>query len=157
VNPGGAMKKIDLTLLKQCGIGLLELMLSLSIIAILLIMATRYYLVTSYSQRLTQISEEISQIQGAAYSWKGSKSSYDGLDNSALIDSGLVTDKSIVTPWGSAITVKGSASGVKVTFTATAGGETKACTALADKFNNLNGDERITAKCDSNNFEFNFY
>lgn len=51
------MKKLG----KQRGIGLLELMLSLSIIAILLVMATRYFMASDEQQK---INNAISQING---------------------------------------------------------------------------------------------
>lgn len=54
---------------KQRGIGLLELMLSLSIIAILLVMATRYFSASSEQQK---INNAISQINGIA----GGEASY---------------------------------------------------------------------------------
>ena len=48
------MKKRFTTGYKQAGISLLEVMLSLSIIAVILVMATRYYFLASNAQRVNQ-------------------------------------------------------------------------------------------------------
>lgn len=156
---------------KQFGIGLLELMLSLSIIAILLVMATRYYLVTSYSRKLNQVTSEMAQIQGAAYSWKGTKADYTGISGPNLVDAGLIASgdigkdkENIVTPWEVIIHVESTTigenkPGVTVYFTGstTGGEEEKACYALVNKFNNLNNDLDVTATCDGQKFTFTFY
>lgn len=52
------------------GIGLLELMLSLAIIAILLIMATRYYQSASENNKRNQAVDMFSAVNGAVQTWK---------------------------------------------------------------------------------------
>lgn len=152
---------------KVLGIGLLELMLSLSIIAILLVMATRYYLVTSYSNKLNRLTEEISQIQGAVYTWKGTKSDYTDLTAGKLIDMGLIAggdidpndNTKIITPWSVPITISpkgGEATKALITIDMTSGEEKKACTALERSFDKINGPDFI-AKCEGGNkFTFEF-
>lgn len=159
----------------QQGIGLLELMLSLAIIAILLVMATRYFLVTSYSQKLNQVTQEMAQLKGAVYSWKGGNADYgDATDISdKLIAQGLVASgdikedngvKTIVTPWNTEIkvmagkhsAVDGSCSGgqnkgyasIEFTTSDDKADELKACSALAKSLSNTTTGEQ--AFCDVN-------
>ncbi len=54
---------------RQKGIGLLELMLSLAIIAILLIMATRYYQSASVSNKINTAVDMFAGVQGAMESY----------------------------------------------------------------------------------------
>jgi len=55
--------------LHQRGIGLLELMLSVSIIAVLIIMATRYYSTVKRSNLINQTVSDIGMIVTAATQW----------------------------------------------------------------------------------------
>jgi len=75
----------------QRGIGLLELMLSLSIIAILLVMATRYYISANQSQ---QISNSVSMVSGvisggANYSTQNN-GSYANVSLLSLVQGGYI-------------------------------------------------------------------
>lgn len=54
----------------QRGIGLLELMLSLAIIAILLIMATRYYQTTKQSQEVNDAVQLVNSLVGAMSNYR---------------------------------------------------------------------------------------
>jgi Tfp pilus assembly protein PilE len=65
---------------KQIGIGLLELMLSLAIIAVLLVMATRYYMSASMNSRITQTVDAVMGLPSAAECWSssGSNATYQG-------------------------------------------------------------------------------
>ncbi len=56
--------------LNQRGIGLLELMLSLAIIAILLIMATRYYQTTKQSQEVNDAVQLVNSLVGAMTNYR---------------------------------------------------------------------------------------
>lgn len=108
-----AMKKQSIYLLNK-GIGLLELMLSLAIIAILLIMATRYYQSASNSQRVSQALDMFSAIKGAAKTYYTSVSPNalpttigelvkGGYLPTSYEDSGASTTTHI-SPWGTAVT-----------------------------------------------------
>jgi Tfp pilus assembly major pilin PilA len=59
------LMKLHKPLSKQRGIGLLELMLSIAIIAILLIMATRYYKNTNLAQRIANTMSIVGGVIGA--------------------------------------------------------------------------------------------
>lgn len=132
------------------GIGLLELMLSLSIIAILLLLATRYYLTASYSQRLNQLSQQIAATQGAIYTWKGGRNNYTGLTDQVLVEQGLIAKADqnasgkIITPWSSPITVTTDSNDTKakITFTAVSTDEKNAC-------KNLEGSIKANAPADA--------
>lgn len=66
------MKKINYRLqqsYKQQGIGLLELMLALAIIAILLVMATRYYMSASLNSRIDQTADALNSLPAAGECW----------------------------------------------------------------------------------------
>ena len=63
---------------RQRGIGLLELMLSLAIIAILLIMATRYYQSASLQNKINACVDMFAGVQGAVQSYR--------VDNPGKID-----------------------------------------------------------------------
>jgi type II secretory pathway pseudopilin PulG len=97
---------------RQRGIGLLELMLSLAIIALLLIMATRYYTTATQSQ---QVSSAVSMIQGIRagahvyYSQGGTPAT---LTMKALMDAGLVPKEFGAvggSPWQSTMTLAAAA------------------------------------------------
>ncbi|MBX9705585.1 MAG: hypothetical protein K2Q14_03770 [Gammaproteobacteria bacterium] len=124
------MSRLNLRLYR--GIGLLELMLSLAIIAILLIMATRYYQSASANQKINQAVDMYAAIKGAANNYYHSQSttgtyastiaelvmagylptSY--LDNDTATASGTST---ISSPWNSAMSVSGGGGQITVTMT----------------------------------------
>lgn len=54
---------------KQRGIGLLELMLGMTIIAIMIILATRYYQSAKRSQLVNQAVQDINSLRAAAVTW----------------------------------------------------------------------------------------
>lgn len=94
---------------KQYGIGLLELMLSLAIIAVLLVMATRYYLTASVSSKINSAINAVGGLDGAIERWQqnhaGDLSTLNltqcvtnGWIPSNLVDNG----GNLVTPWGGA-------------------------------------------------------
>jgi type II secretory pathway pseudopilin PulG len=79
---------------KQNGIGLLELMLALAIITVLLMMAVRYFAVTSSSQKISSLVEEMKYIEGGLLKYatitnKGYDA--DGLTPKFLVDSDYVS------------------------------------------------------------------
>lgn len=104
------MKKIPQKLMK--GISLLEVLLSLSIIAIILVMATRYFFVASNNNKVNTVRQEIGSLIAGITSWKNENPLYSpSLTIQALYNAGflansnsLSTDKSILyDPWGGTI------------------------------------------------------
>lgn len=91
------------------GIGLLELMLALAIIAILLVMATRYYMSASLNSRINQAGDALTSLPAAGECWASSPANTgDNAGTYAGLESNLsyiaYTDKcyptSLVTPTG---------------------------------------------------------
>ncbi len=73
---------------RQKGIGLLELMLSLAIIAILLIMATRYYQSASLNNKINACVDMFAGVQGAVQNYR--------VDNPGKIDENEVSVGALV-------------------------------------------------------------
>lgn len=117
--------KRNLSRQHQEGISLLEVLLSLSIIAIILIMATRYFFVASDNDRVNSTREEVGALIAAIHSWKGQNPQYSAdLSISTLWTQGfLANSKNLVTsggtarlfdPWGQEITLVGSSGGAVI-------------------------------------------
>lgn len=77
---------------KQAGISLLEVLLSLSIIAIILVMATRYFFLASNNNRINKTREQIGSVIEAIHGWKGQNPQYGaGLSMVNLYNDGFIT------------------------------------------------------------------
>lgn len=125
---------------KQFGIGLLELMLSLSIIAVLLVMATRYYMSAATNSRVNQTADAVMGLAAAAECWASSaqntapatQGNYGGIDLTKVVadkcfPASLVptgAPKLIITPYGQ-MTITSTASRVCVTITPVPNNELK--------------------------------
>lgn len=83
---------------RQRGIGLLELMLSLSILSIITVMSVSYYQSASRSQRLAQATAMISDIYAAAKDFV--KFSTEDMSIEKMVDAGLLTTYYETNPWG---------------------------------------------------------
>ncbi len=127
----------DLSLKKQQGIGLLELMLSLAIIAVLLIMATRYYQSARNSQQVNDAISLTNAIAGASQSWvlgqnNFSSISFDELKKQGLIPSSIADNYKNATPWHTELDLAPSKDGSQVIITFNAIPAT-ACNSLSTK------------------------
>ena len=109
--------------LKQCGIGLLELMLSLTVIALLLLAATRYYVLVRSSEQTNEAVAMLTAVIGAVDQWRWT---YKDNPNATinlkdLIDQGLLPqkfDEIHANPWGGVLTINNDTSGAaKITLT----------------------------------------
>jgi Tfp pilus assembly protein PilE len=69
---------------EQRGIGLLELMLSLAIVAVLLVIVGRYYAATSFSQNANAVQTQFIEISQALYRYKALKGTWEGVKLSDL-------------------------------------------------------------------------
>lgn len=131
------------------GIGLLELMLALAIIAVLIIMATRYYQTTSRSQKIAEAVTTVNAIVSAASNWRIGRVGFNGtpkLDWKNLYDQGLLPkemeDPKTASPWGAEITlVPVDNSTYEIGFP---GLSTQECTALVGRFS---ASANIKAEC----------
>ncbi len=92
----------------QRGIGLLELMLSLAIISVLLVMATRYYKAADQGQKISNAISLVSGIAGAAAQYL---STHPGQEVSlkVLVESNYLPNNflTITSPWGTALELSG--------------------------------------------------
>ncbi len=147
---------------KQYGIGLLEIMLALVIIAILLIMATRYYLVASDHRK---VNDMISIVSGykAAFACSNKKNQAK-MNPQNMSDQGCLatqlwdptTDRP-VGPWGDGSwkwTTTGGSPYAELTYSNLS---QKACKALENKYSN---DSDATFDCsqpdNKNTFVYRF-
>ena len=154
------MKKAINTGCKQAGISLLEVMLSLSIIAIILVMATRYYFLASNAQRVNQTRQQIATIIAGVQLWKESSSAtYAGLGANGiqtLIDAGDLVktadyDSStgnLFNPWARPVTLTATSSGQSATIATTVGNMSQ-CNDLKSSY--------PTGVCLGTNFSLDIY
>lgn len=118
---------------KQAGISLLEVLLSLSIIAIILVMATRYFFVANNSNKINTARQQVGAVVAAVNAWKDKNPTYqpqtgETLEIATLYNDGflahsssLVTDggaPELYNPWGYQITVS-AVSGTSAQLTTT--------------------------------------
>lgn len=109
---------------RERGIGLLELMLSLSIIAILLVMATRYFMAANESQKINNAISQINGIAGGAANYDLVNPGYANMTIANLI-AGRYIPSSLggsgggvgANPWGGDIQIALNAPGFSVTLT----------------------------------------
>lgn len=130
---------------KQRGIGLLELMLSLSIIAILLVMATRYYDSARHSNRMNDAISQVNAIAAATYNYKNSNitGDYSNVSIKTLVAENWLPPSfgtPNADPWGGVLGVFSTGSNFSVTLSnipsTTVGSGLSTCNALANIINN---------------------
>ena len=93
---------------RHAGFGLLELMLSMVIVALLLIMATRYYSSASTSEKINEALQGLSAVGSAADQAALNTGSYAGIKAIGDLQSYL-PDGNTTNPWGFAWGVVGAA------------------------------------------------
>ncbi len=96
--------------LKQRGISLLEVMLSITVIALILVMATRFFYVASNNNKVNTAISQIAGLEAALYSWKGANLTYEGVNIDKLFEAGELVNfpgsaedggkEVLYTPWG---------------------------------------------------------
>ncbi len=126
------MKRLGLSVRKQKGISLLEVLLSLSIIAIILVMATRYFFVANRNDKVNTVRQQMGALISAVESWKSQNASYSAtpsLTVGTLSNEGFLADSNYMVnlgtsnatlnnPWGYRIAVMNvSDNGVDITTT----------------------------------------
>lgn len=122
---------------KQRGIGLLELMLSLAIISILLVMATRYWIVSNRSSQVNRAVAQLGALQGAINQWKTGNPStpptFTDLNNIGALSNMDYQNNAVTNPWGGSVTLSSNTDG-SVTINMEQVPEA-ACNSLAVKYN----------------------
>lgn len=128
----------------QRGISVLEVMLSLAIIAIILVMATRYYKSASQSQ---QVSNGLSVLHGIV----AAETSYATANNNAygggilvLIGDGYLPKSLQYDPWGGQIGVQANTGSFTVTFTMVPSGVCNALTGIMQNEATISGNCNAT-------------
>jgi len=109
---------------KQRGISLLEVMLSLSIIAIVLVLAAKYFFAASNNQSLNRTRSTIGLVVSAVQSLKANQADYTGIDTEKVASTELLANSgdvssgtAIKNAWGSDIVVAPNSSNVEITTT----------------------------------------
>lgn len=103
---------------KNCfGIGLLELMLALAIIAIIILTSTRYYSVTESSRKVNDATVLIQNVLVAGEKWLATHPNYSGASLSAFVDRNYLPETAKLHPWGGTVEVIAAGSGSKLTIT----------------------------------------
>jgi type II secretory pathway pseudopilin PulG len=93
---------------RSLGIGLLELMLSLAIIAAVLLLATRYYLQAREASNVTQATQIIGTLVNASFKWLEGNNDFSELKNiNTLVDDHLLPEswRGKKDPWGGTLNI----------------------------------------------------
>lgn len=116
----------------QKGISLLEVLLSLGIIAIILVMATKYFFVANRNDKINTVRQQVGEVISAIESWKSEHATYadtPSLSIGTLSDEGFLANSSLMVnpgtpnatlnnPWGYSITITNvSDNGADITTT----------------------------------------
>lgn len=142
------------------GISLLEVLLSLSIIALILVMSTRYYFIASHNHKVNTTITQIGGLIAAAHNYKGINANFDaGTDIASLADAGQLSNfpgfdgrSHLSTLWGGAISFSTQAAIgiIRLNLPDTATCQTILRAFPADDNNN------IDSRCDGPNFTYSF-
>lgn len=98
---------------KYCGIGLLELMLSLAIIASVLLMATRYFIQANAANKVAETTQIIGTLVKASFQWLEAEPDFKNLDLNKLVEAKLLPEdwRDKKDPWGKLIKISHYAGG----------------------------------------------
>ena len=135
------------------GFGLLELMLSMVVVALLLIMATRYYQSARTSARVNTAISMTQAAITAADNISNAKGSYTGIVAADLTP--FLPNNSLTSPWGEAMTVAPSGTGVDSDITFGFQATPNDCTALIGAMENTANAVNCTAGKASLTFNYN--
>lgn len=102
----------------QKGISLLEVMLSLAIIAIILVMATRYFGIASGTSKLNQATGQINEIKQGLAQWSVNNGSYSGATLTTLSTANFITSETAAgqNPWGGTLGLSATATSATITM-----------------------------------------
>lgn len=101
------------------GVTLLEIMLVLAIAAFVIVMSIRYYYSTAASQQTNSLLSQFQAIVSASGALAGETGDYTKVTTVGV--KSFMPDQNLNSPWGSAITVTGSASSYEVVVPSTPG------------------------------------
>jgi type II secretory pathway pseudopilin PulG len=152
--------------IKQLGISLLEVMLSLSIIALVLVMATRFFFVANNNDKMNTTISQVAGLVAAAHSWQGAQAGFAGIGIDVLGKAGQLSNfpgydssaQSLSTMWGQPITIDPSDSttgGVNLALITVTLPTNDMCGSLLRSFP-TDADGNITSKCNAADFTYSF-
>lgn len=137
------------------GIGLLELMLVLAIIAIMTVSAVRYFSIANKASKLGQAMEMVSAVRTAGERWKATQENYSLLSTDwqgfkSLIERGFLPDiyQSQKNPWGGMLSAAPNTDPTKLDIIFV-GVPTKAdCSSFANKIESIGcAPNPVAASC----------
>lgn len=160
------MKNIFKSIKRSKGISLLEVLLSISIIAIILVMATRYYFVASNNDKVNTTVSQLGGVIAASHSWKGAQPTYTGVSVAELGSTNQLTNfpgfnnsgdaATLKTMWGQNITIAedttGGASLAAITMLLP---DSVTCATLLRSFPS-DSSANITSACADSTFTYTF-
>ncbi len=137
---------------QQAGISLLEVMLSISVIAFILVMATRFFHVANNGSRINAAISEVGALETAARNWRGANATYDNISINTLYNAGMLDSYPGIqnnggsaifkTPWGGQYNITATETGAKIST------HIPNCGSLPQAFPG--------AACQNGNFEYEF-
>jgi len=144
---------------KQRGLTLIELFLALAVIAIIWVVATRYYQVVSNSSKVNEAVQMIQSLRSAGNHYAAGRSNYDGLTIAELNNTNLLprdlegsgtTPGEQVNPWGGNIGISGSGGQMQITLSDVPQAD---CQNIANKLSNQAAG---SPTCNGGNLQANF-
>ena len=123
---------------KQKGISLLEVMLSLAIIAIILVMATRYFGLASRGSKLNDATQQINEVRQGLTRYLNDKNTLVGVTLPGLAAAGYITQQTGAGtgPWGPN-TISITPTPTNASIAVHTGDDSAACQNLANRFTNI--------------------
>lgn len=125
---------------KSKGISLLEVMLSLAIIAIILVMATRYFGLASRGAKVNDGTQQINEVRQGLTRWLQDNGTLSGATLPGMATAGYITSQtgSGQGPWGpGTITISPGTTNASISLST--GGDAAGCENLAKRFINIGG------------------
>lgn len=92
---------------KNFGITLLEVMLSLVVIAVIVALSIRYFGVSENQAKVSTAATNVKTLVQASQDWLSEQKAADftNITNAALLNAGLVTNADLTNPWNSTIPI----------------------------------------------------
>ncbi len=148
----------DKLMQKQRGIGLLELMLSLLVIAALIFLVTRYFTTTSESLKVSQGEEIVNTLTKASYHFLEGQPDFKNISLSQLTQLGLIPNTFLLAnanPWHGSIDIKPSSDNSKVVIILN-GLPITSCNNLVEKLQQQGTDLQCSGQGDAVTFQGTF-
>ncbi len=143
---------------KFLAIGILEILLVLSVIAVLIIAITNYYFVTQRNHLILSSVNQIMRLNIGIQDWKGKQKDYTGLSVEALADIGAFnkteyssTDKKLYSPFNTPVSIMPMLANQHYSIIINALPDW-ACKNLVSKFKPDSNDNNYKVDCIMNSF-----